>query len=104
MKRIHFIDFDLIREWANDKNLLDACPKAQMLKLTEEVGELAAAIARGKLAEAEDAIGDIVVVLTILACQLEGLDIEQCIEGTYDTIKERTGKLVDGVFIKDGEK
>lgn len=93
--------FNLIRQWAEDRNLIKgATPQAQMLKMTEEVGELAHAIARGKIPEAKDAIGDCVVVLTILAAQM-GLDIEGCIEAAYDEIKDRKGRMVDGVFIKE---
>jgi NTP pyrophosphatase (non-canonical NTP hydrolase) len=36
----------LIRGWAVDRNLHDANPDRQMLKLMEEVGELANALAR----------------------------------------------------------
>jgi NTP pyrophosphatase (non-canonical NTP hydrolase) len=93
-------EFELIRNWAYDRNLIKGSnPQAQMLKMTEEVGELAHAIARSKLPEAKDAIGDCVVVLTILAEQL-GLDIESCIDAAYEQIKDRKGRMVDGVFVK----
>lgn len=93
--------FDNIRQWAADRNLiLGSNPPAQMLKLTEEVGEIAAAIARRKDSEAMDGIGDAVVVLTILAAQL-GLHIEDCIESAWNEIKDRRGRMVDGVFIKE---
>lgn len=93
--------FDKIRQWANDRNIIEgATTHAQMLKLTEEVGEIAAAIARGRLMAASDGIGDAVVVLTILAAQL-GLNIEGCIEQAWLEIKDRKGRMVDGVFIKE---
>lgn len=93
--------FNLIREWATARNLvLGSTAQAQMLKLTEEVGELAAAIAKGKTSEAEDAIGDCVVVLTILAAQL-GMEVEDCIAQAYDQIKDRKGKMIDGVFVRE---
>lgn len=61
----------LILEWANDKDLLkfENAPK-QRLKLLEEVGETAAAILKNKTDEIKDGIGDIFVVLVILAEQL----------------------------------
>ena len=77
-----------------------ATPQAQMLKLTEEVGELAHAVARGKIDEAADAIGDIFVVITILAKQM-GLSVEDCAELAYNTIKDRKGRMVDGIFVKE---
>ncbi len=90
-----------IEKWAEDKGLLkeENAPK-QMLKLSEEVGELAGAYLKNKHEEVVDAIGDIQVVLIILSKQL-GLDYNQCLEGAYNVIKNRTGKLVNGSFIKD---
>ena len=61
----------LILEWANDKDLLkfENAPK-QRLKLLEEVGETAAAILKNNHEGVKDGIGDIFVVLVILAEQL----------------------------------
>ena len=93
--------FDDIRTWAAARNLLEGSdPKSQMLKLAEEMGELAGALARGKEAEADDAIGDMVVVLTILSAQ-RGVSIENCIEGAWQEIKDRKGRMHQGVFVKD---
>jgi len=93
--------FKLIEKWANDRNLIKgATPQAQMLKLTEEVGELAGGIAKNKPDVIKDSIGDCVVVLTILAAQ-HGLAIEDCIAAAYDEIKDRKGSMVNGVFVKE---
>lgn len=94
--------FDKINQWASDRNLiLGSTPPAQMLKLTEELGELAASIAKKKpIEEVSDAIGDMTVVLTIIASQF-GLDIKDCINGAYDEIKDRKGRMENGVFIRD---
>ncbi len=95
--------FDQIRQWASARNLIEGSdPKSQMLKLTEEVGELAGAIARGKRAAAADGIGDAVVVLTILAAQLS-LNVEDCINAAWAEIKDRKGRMENGVFIKEGD-
>ena len=63
-----------ILEWAKERGILipDNATK-QMLKLTEEVGELAGAVAKGNNIDQIDAIGDIQVVLIILSEQL-GID------------------------------
>lgn len=96
--------FHNIRDWAEARNLVNGSdPKSQYVKLIEEAGELAAAIARNKQAEALDAIGDMVVVLTILASQLD-TTIEECIEGAWHEIKDRKGRMVDGVFIKEADQ
>lgn len=93
--------FPAIRRWARERNIIDgATTHAQMLKLSEEMGELAAGIARGNAALVKDSIGDCVVVLTILAAQ-SGLTIEECIASAYDEIKDRKGTMRDGVFVKD---
>ena len=66
----------------------------------EETGELAAGLARNDHMEVMDAIGDIVVVLTILAEQLN-VDIETCVDAAWNEIKDRKGRLVNGIFIKE---
>ena len=60
-----------IIQWANDKDLLklENAPK-QRLKLLEEVGETAGSILKNNTDEIKDGIGDIFVVLVILAEQL----------------------------------
>ena len=50
--------------------------------------------------EIVDGIGDMVVVLTNLA-ELLGLSIEECVESAYDVISKRTGKMINGTFVKD---
>ena len=95
--------FDLIRSWADDRNLIDGSnPKAQFVKLLEEIGELAEGLSKDKTALVLDAIGDSVVVLTIIAAQL-GVSIETCIAMAWDQIKDRKGRMVDGVFIKEDD-
>lgn len=90
-----------ILEWAKERGILilDNATK-QMLKLTEEVGELAGAIAKNNKIDQIDAIGDIQVVLIILSEQL-GINYKEALESAYNVIKNRTGKTVNGVFIKD---
>jgi len=90
---------DLIEVWAKDKGLDKAQPEKQMLKLVEEVGELAQGLAKDNLDQVVDSIGDVYVVLTILSMQL-GLDIRECVEEAYEEIKGRQGRMVNGVFVK----
>lgn len=88
-----------VQMWFRDRNLENAEPSKQMLKLTEELGELASGIARNDVEEQKDAIGDVLVVLIGLGMQLD-LDLEECLEFAYNEIKDRTGKVVNGVYIK----
>ncbi|SLM93069.1 Phage DNA binding protein [Brachybacterium faecium] len=94
--------FKLIEQWATDRNLHTADPNKQMLKLMEETGELASAMARSNDALTKDAVGDIVVVLTVLCTQLN-ISVEECIQIAYNEIKDRKGKMVNGVFIKEAD-
>lgn len=88
-----------IKQWAVDKGLDEAQPEKQMLKLVEEVGELAQGLAKGNLDQVIDSIGDVYVVLTILSMQMD-LDIKDCIAAAYAEISDRKGKMINGVFIK----
>lgn len=96
--------FEKIENWAHDRNLIEgATSQAQMLKLTEEMGELANGVARGNMELVKDSIGDCVVVLTILAAQ-NGMKISDCIDAAYDEIKDRKGRMVDGIFVKEEDE
>lgn len=89
-----------IKEWAKDRDLHTADPNKQILKLGEEFGELCQGIAKNrKKAAIKDAIGDMYVVMTILSMQLN-IDIEECVELAYEEIKDRKGKMINGVFVK----
>jgi len=93
--------FDKIREWADERGLYEnGDPKTQALKLMEEVGEISRAILKDDFDEVVDGIGDSVVVLTNLA-ELMGVSIEMCIASAYEVISKRTGKMVNGTFVKD---
>lgn len=89
-----------IQEWAFERNLNNADPNKQALKLGEEFGELCEGLAKNKPDDVVDAIGDMYVVLTILSMQL-GQSIESCVEQAYNEIKDRKGKMVNGVFVKE---
>lgn len=164
-----------IEQWANDRNLINgSTPQKQMLKLMEEFGELCAGIAKNKPEMIKDAIGDCVVVLTILnkqydlenrfveaierfqmpeefepdlipldfivhssglamgiatsecpefitvkmardmqrdilkcfgsllaLCYDKKLSMQDCVQYAYNQIKDRKGRMIDGVFVKE---
>lgn len=91
-----------VEQWSINKGLDKAESSKQALKLFEECGEIASALAKGKHNELKDGIGDVVVVLTILA-QQNNLTLQECVQCAYDEIKGRTGKMVDGVFVKSSD-
>jgi|TARA_R110002012_G_scaffold5897_5_gene27190 NTP pyrophosphatase (non-canonical NTP hydrolase) len=93
--------FNNIRDWADERGLYDKGDvKTQLIKLQEEMGELAKATLENDKPEIIDAVGDMVVVLTNLA-HLNGVHIETCIAEAYNVISKRTGKMVNGTFVKD---
>ena len=148
-----------VQRWSIDRGLDKADSKKQMLKLYEEFGELASGLAKGNKEVVKDSIGDVVVVLIILAHQQgvklisdfelsheniskenvvleaseyigavsnfvkrnlkceghivylitylqqiakdEGLKFEDCLSLAWNEIKDRKGKLIDGVWVKE---
>lgn len=148
-----------VQQWSTDRGLDKADSKKQMLKLYEEFGELASGIAKRNKEVVKDSIGDVVVVLIILAQQQgvrlisdfelsheniskenvvleaseyigavsnfvkrnlkceghivylitylqriakdEGLKFEDCLSQAWNEIKDRKGKLIDGVWVKE---
>jgi len=103
-----YLDYDIndltirINSWFNEKGLKD--PIMQYAKLNEEVGEIAHELTRGNKDndEMKDAIGDTFVTLVGMAHHL-GLDLSECINMAYQTIRNRKGKVVEGSFVKDDE-
>lgn len=95
-----------VKQWHYDRNLIEGSTDLdQFGKLQEEVLELHEALICNSYLdnytpEITDAIGDIMVVL-INITERNGLTLEQCLEHAYNDIKDRTGKMVDGVFVKD---
>ena len=93
--------FQKIRDWAGERGLYTkGDKKTQFCKLMEEAGELGRAVLKDDQPEFIDAIGDMVVVLTNMA-HLGGTTIEECIDAAYKVISKRTGKMVNGTFVKD---
>lgn len=149
-----------VQQWSIDRGLDKADSKKQLLKLYEEFGELASGLAKGNKEVVKDSIGDVVVVLIILAQQqglekisdfniicnhlqasdlmpqaaetigfislrmrriknevedpivrlisylrtvakYENLKFEDCLSQAWDEIKDRKGKLIDGVWVKE---
>lgn len=91
----------VVEQWAADKGILEkATPMAQSLKTLEEATELCVAINANDRAEIIDAMGDIMVTLIIQA-KMQDLSLEKCLESAYNIIAKRTGKMVNGQFVKD---
>lgn len=91
---------DLVLDWAEEKGLLK--PEnalAQLAKVVEELGELSGGILKKKEDVIIDSLGDLQVTVILLTEQL-GYNYDACLEKAYNVIKDRQGKLIDGVFVK----
>ena len=90
-----------IKAWHHDRNLIDgSTDKDQYLKLIQEAGELSDNICKGR--DIADDIGDMIVVLINIA-ERNGLSLATCMEKAWQDIKDRKGKMVDGVFVKEDD-
>lgn len=90
-----------ILEWGKEKGLLkkEIYPM-QFMKVIEELGELSNAILKEKREEEIDAFGDVIITLYLLAEQRE-VNLSEAVETAYNVIKNRTGKMVNGTFIRE---
>jgi len=127
LKRQEFMKYEelskLVIEWGKSKGILDSStPLRQLDKTQEELDETRAALKKLNdsdhqpnfmevlgmppenkediLAEVKDGIGDMLVTIVLLAKMVD-LDTTDCLNAAYDVIKGRTGKMVDGQFVKD---
>lgn len=90
-----------IVDWAKARGIIKKGNSfSQFAKVVEEVSEVGSAITLGDHEALKDGIGDSLVTLIILAHQ-NGLTAEECLNHAYNEIKDRTGKEVNGQFVKD---
>jgi NTP pyrophosphatase (non-canonical NTP hydrolase) len=117
----------LVIKWGEDKGIFaKSTPLRQLDKTQEELNETKEALEKlasltnqeilddvllsddfgnisleeDALAEAKDGIGDMLVTIILLA-KMVNMDSVDCLEAAYNIIKKRTGKMVDGQFVKD---
>lgn len=108
---------ELVKQWFHDKGIIEGSnPLKQLEKTQEELTETRDAMLKltvlrenlnpndmkCKLAfrELYDGVGDTVVTL-IGVCEMNGFELRDCLEYAYKTISKRSGKMIDGVFVKD---
>lgn len=76
--------------------------KTQFMKVSEELGELAEGINKGKPEQVKDSLGDVLVTLILLAEDLN-LNLLDCLNFAWGEIKDRKGKVKDGSFVKESD-
>ena len=90
---------DNVVQWHRDRNLIDgSTDKDQVLKLMQELGELSDSVCKGK--DIKDDIGDMPVVMLNIATR-NGVTLSECLARAWDDIKDRKGKMIDGIFVKE---
>ncbi len=98
---------DLVRDWGRERNIIGRDARATMLSqfkiCREETDELEEAIMLDDHDGITDGVGDTAVTLIMLS-ELHGVSFEDCLQWAYKEIKDRTGEMVDGTFVKDTAK
>lgn len=100
-----------VEQWFVDRNLDSLDGSGQLTKLQEEVDELKQAFWQTQVidnmdeaikvrGEEIDAVGDTLVVL-IGYCMQRDIDIKEALRFAYSEIKDRKGKVINGVFVKE---
>lgn len=85
--------------WHQDRNLIDgSSDKDQALKLLQELGELSDSICKGE--DIKDDIGDMLVVMLNITARNK-VSLSQCLAKAWEDIKDRKGKMIDGIFVKE---
>lgn len=96
--------------WAHEKGIIkpeQSQVNAQLLKVDEELAEYKEALATyykspvsDNLRQASLELGDLMVTI-IVSSACAGLDPVYCLGLAYNKIKNRTGKVVNGIFVKE---
>lgn len=113
----------LVIDWGQDKGIFNkSTPLRQLDKTQEELDETRQALQKlndfdyqadlmesigvptpteeNIRAEVKDGIGDMLVTIILLAKMVD-MDTVDSLNAAYDVIKSRTGKMVNGQFVKD---
>lgn len=99
---MNFVEIESkVIKWAEERDIFkESSSLAQYDKLGEEYSELLNALYESDLEKIKDAIGDMMVVLTSIA-HFYNLDLTQCYASAYNEIKDRKGKMINGLFVKE---
>jgi molybdate-binding protein len=101
-----------IVQWGKDRNIFEFSTAIKQLhKTQEELDETMNALVRfadaktenqkqEAMAEVIDGIGDMGVTLMML-CHKVDVDFVECLTSAYDVIKDRKGKMIHGLFVKE---
>ena len=90
---------DKVIKWHHDRNLIEgSSDKDQALKLLQELGELSDSVCKGK--DIKDDIGDMLVVMLNITTR-NNVSLTECLAKAWEDIKDRKGRMIDGIFVKE---
>ena len=90
---------DKVIHWHYERNLIEgSTDKDQVLKLAQELGELSDSVCKSK--DIKDDIGDMLVVMLNIA-ERNGVILAECLQQAWNDIKNRKGRMIDGIFVKE---
>jgi len=95
-----------VAQWHKERNLIDGSTDSkQAIKLLEEAEELADDIATNVLCnnntvDLRDELGDCLVVLINIATR-NSFSLYEALEYSFSKIKDRKGKMINGLFVKE---
>ncbi len=88
-----------IKDWHQNRNLIEgSTDKDQVLKLMQELGELSDSVCKGN--DIRDDLGDMMVVMINIMVRND-ISMNECLTVAYNDIKDRKGRMVDGIFVKE---
>lgn len=93
-KLLHESDFDA------DTVIGDMTIRSSLDNLQYHLNEARDAVISGKPIDKYHGIGCMIYDLTGL-CYLYGVTLEECLQQAYDVISTRTGRMENGIFVKD---
>lgn len=103
-----------VRRWYKERGLDELSnPLSQCMKVVEEVGELVSELNKvsqdlythkdlSQNENIQDAVGDVMISLMNF-CNISNVHLTTCVYKSYNQIKNRQGKCINGRFIKDTE-
>ena len=90
-----------IKDWHQNRNLIEgSTDKDQVLKLMQELGELSDSVCKGN--DIRDDLGDMMVVMINIMVRND-ITMNECLTVAYNDIKDRKGRMVEGIFVKEAD-
>lgn len=95
--------FERVARWGRSQGIGYGSDVSGILAEVDAVSHgLVAAVALFDDVPAREMLGKLATLIAILALQLD-TDLGACMDAAWEEIKDRKGRMVDGVFVKEGD-